>query len=131
MPRPRYRHGIEQREPYESELGFFLRNPGVAGMAAEDNRVTLNPFSLNSPEEQRAVAENEATRVHMRTNPDLAPRFDPTAEQAQRFGAYGSPDDIRQTIAARLFSGDPSAGAASPAQVGFIDKLRRHLGGKN
>ena len=124
---PRFTGGVQHRAPYESELGFFLRNPLVAGMAAEDNRIILNPFSANRPDEQGSVAMNEAARVQMRLNAMLQPRFDLTPEQIDRFGQYGSPDDIRQTIAARIFSGDPSAGTPSPAQVSHVNRLRNYM----
>jgi hypothetical protein len=126
--RPRFTGGVQERTPHPSEMWYFAQNPGVAGMAAEDDRITLNPFSPNPPQAQRAVAENEAARVHMRTNPTLRPNFDITPEQQQRFGQYGSPDDIRQTIAARLLSGDPSAGTANPAQVKHRNALMGAFG---
>lgn len=126
--RPRFTAGVQERTPHLSELWYFANNPRVAGMAAEDDRITLNPFSPNPPEGQRAVAYNEAARVHMRTNPALRPQYDLTPEQQERFGGYGSPDDIRQTIAARILSGDPSAGQPNPAQVSFRNSLLDHIG---
>ena len=125
---PRGAFGVARREPHPSETMYFASNPRVAGMATEDDQIALNPFSPNSAQGQRAVMNNEAARVHMRSNPEIRPQFGLSPEQQERFGSYGSPDDVRQTIAARQFSGDPSAGEASPDQVAFLNRLRKVMG---
>ena len=109
---------------------YFGGNPHVAGMATEDNRVILNPFSANSAAEQEAVTRNEQARIKMRTDPTAKPKFDLSPEQLQKLAGYGSPDDMRQTIAARLLTNDPSAGTASPDQVAFVNQLMTLLGGR-
>lgn len=116
------------RRPYLSELEYFKNNPHVAGMAAEDNSVILNPFSSLLPDEQKAVILNETARLYMRNN-EMAPDFPVTQEQQGLLGNYGSPTDIRSTIAARTLSGDPSI-APTQAQKQFSDLLRMRMFGK-
>jgi hypothetical protein len=41
--------GIQMRKPYAGELDYFKNNPSVAGMATEDNKVILNPYSRLTP----------------------------------------------------------------------------------
>jgi hypothetical protein len=80
--------------------------------------------------EKQAVMLNEAARVHMRRNYD-APRFDLTPDQMSTLGSYSkNMDDIRQTIAARILSGDPSAGKATPEQLEYVQGLRKYMGVK-
>jgi len=113
---------IEERQPYASESQYFRSNPMVAGMAAEDNRVVLNPFSQLSEQEMAAVAQNERARVLMRLMGG-APNFYVTPEQSSAFRGYGSEDDIRSTIAARIFSGDPSAGNSTKEQREWVMQM--------
>lgn len=123
-------HGVEERKPYEGELAYFQANPTVAGMAAEDNRIVMNPSTRLTPQELNAVRLNEAARVHMRKKPP--PTFDLTPEQAQFLETTtykAAPDaDRRGTIAARLLSGDPSAGTATAQQMEYVKALRRQMG---
>ena len=42
------------REPDPSELEYFEGNPAVTGMAAEDNRIILNPHSQLSDDERQS-----------------------------------------------------------------------------
>ena len=116
------------RKPYQSELDYFRANPNVGGMATEDSRVILNPYSNLSPDEQAAVAENEAARVYMKSNTENAPTFELTPEQSEYLGTttYVDADesDRRATIAARILSGDPSAGTATPEQSEYVNRLR-------
>jgi hypothetical protein len=115
---------------YAGEEKFFQENPHVAGMAAEDDRIIMNPYSKLTDPEKQAVMLNEAARVHMRRNYD-APTFDLTDEQMSNLGKYSKDiNDIRQTIAARILSGDPSAGQATPQQLDYVQKLRQYMGVK-
>ena len=123
--------GIPVRDPYPSEDSYFKDNPRVAGMATEDNRIAINPYSGLTFAEQMAVAKNEAARVWMR-DPAYAPFFDITPEQAQTLSGTtyqgAGIQDRRATIAGRLLSGDPSAGAATLEQSEFVRQLRRAMG---
>jgi len=106
------------REPYKGELSYFKNNPNVAGMATEDNKIILNPFSKNSPEEQQAVAKNEAIRLFMKVL-NVAPEFELTKDQKEFFKntAYAKdPMNARRTILARILTNDPSAGFLTKEQ---------------
>lgn len=120
------------RSPYPSERNYFAANPQTAGMAAEDNKVVMNPFSPLSNEEMEAVRRNELARVLMRGNPYYQPNFQLTPEQGQNLQstAYANaPDDARRaTVAARLYSGDPSGGTPTPEQDQFVNALRTYFG---
>ena len=122
-------YGVEERDPFESESSYFKANPNVAGMAAEDDRIVMNPFSPLKPQEKDAVRMNEAARVHMRRGG--APDFELTPEQSDFLGTttYKDADEAarRSTIAARLLSGDPSAGKATPQQMDFVRALRERM----
>lgn len=125
-PALEYFYGVPLREPYPSELDFFRANPSVAGMAAEDDRIIINPRLANDPQNYRAVAQNEAVRVLLRRNELPAPKFELTSEILQRLGNYSrDPQDIRETVAARWISGDPSAPPPSTKeQASYLDALR-------
>jgi len=107
------------RDPYPGELDYFKKNPHVSGMATEDDRVILNPFSDLSPQERDAVVKNEQFRIKMRRG-GARPDFALTPQQREKFRGYGSEQDIRETIAARIYSGDPSTGDPTPAQIAWV-----------
>lgn len=127
LQRPAYApYGYQYRPPYPSESTFFKVNPQVGGMAAQDNRVVMNPHSPLSATEKQAVAANEAIRLFMR-NIGYSPNFAVTPEQQRRFlgSAYQSdPAALRQTLIARMLSGDPSAGQPTFEQ----DREARNIG---
>ena len=108
---------------YPGEQSYFESNPSVAGMAAETGDIILNPFS--SPDvNQRSVAENEAARLHLRQR-GITPTFPVTQKQQASFegSSYGSdPGALRETIAARIYSGDPSA-MATPEQTDWVRRM--------
>lgn len=122
------------RTPEESELEYFKSNPTVSGMAADDNKVILNPYSKLTKPEQDAVALNEYGRIVMRTNPQFAPNFKLTDEQVKFLGSNTYKDAPEQdrlaTIAARLLSGDPSAGTPTIDQLKFVNSLQDYLNKK-
>ena len=118
---------------YPNEDAFFKAHPKVTGRAAEDNMVTLNPYSTMTGQERQSVIKNESTRIHMRTS-GTKPSFAITPEQRKYFStlndgkAYGSDQDIRETIVARIVSGDSSAGKVTPEQIAFAKKLQQNWG---
>ncbi|MCI0352232.1 MAG: hypothetical protein L0Z53_22670, partial [Acidobacteriales bacterium] len=118
---------VEMRKPSRGEIAFFRANPHVTGMAAEDGRVVLNPFTALSDAQKRAVAINEAARIVM-VRDGMRPTFSLTPEQADQFRTYGALQDVRETIAARLLSGDPSALNPTQEQCAFVEELRRLMG---
>ena len=108
---------------YPGEDTYFKANPHVAGMAAETGDVILNPYSPPGVNHD-SVAKNEALRLYMREN-GINPDFAVTPQQRQQFvgTAYGADDNaLRQTIAARIYSGDPSANATDE-QKSYTDSL--------
>ena len=123
--------GAEMRKPYESEMQYFEQNRNVAGMATEDGKVILNPFSGLKPEEYQSVAVNESARLLMKKDPSLVPNFDLTDQQIRMLdtGTYRNADqaDRRATIAARLLAGDPSGGVPTSEQQVFVQSLRKRL----
>ena len=128
---PKGVYGIGFRQDlFPGEDEYFKKNPTVTGMAAEDDKIILNPYSTLSDKEKEAVMLNEAARVHMRRNFDK-PQFTLTPEQESVFSSYSAnPDDIRQTLAARILSGDPSAGQTTPEQMEYVANLRKFMGVK-
>lgn len=122
------------RNPFESELSWFKSNPHVGGMAAEDNHVVMNPYSSLNNEQKKSVYLNEMARLLMRNKQIEPPTFGTTDSQNDYFGkinngqSYGSMQDIRETIAARLATGDSSAKTPSLDQLIYSDKLKRLLG---
>ena len=117
------------RKPYESEIKFFKDRPEVGGMATEDNKIILNPFTTLSPSEKSAVARNEAIRLYMRQN-EIAPEFDLTKSQQKMFmGTEYEKDPVsaKQSILARILSGDPSAKDATLDQTLEAQRLQEQI----
>ncbi len=126
---PKQQTGL--RTPYQSELDYFKANPTVTGMAAEDNRVIINPYSNLTEAEKNSVFQNESARIIMRTDEKAKPTFSLTDEQKKFLdsNAYkdASPQDRAATIASRILTGDPSAGKPTKEQLEFVDKLKRMM----
>ena len=128
---PKGIYGIGFRDQlFPGEDEYFKANPHVGGMAAEDDKVILNPYSKLSDSEKQSVLRNEAARVHMRSGLMPKPNYDLTPDQTEAFKTYGGGDRdaIQQTIAARIFSGDPSAKTPTPAQLDYVNQLRKYMG---
>jgi hypothetical protein len=94
----------------------------VSGVAAEDNRIVLNPNSKLSEIEKSAVIINEAARIEMRRT-GVVPSFEITPKQREQFSKYGPDWAIRETIAARIISGDPTVPEPTPEQAKFADEV--------
>jgi hypothetical protein len=138
MSEPKKIFGYEIRAPFQGEDDYFQKNKNVAGIATEDGRITLNPYSGNTAEQQAAVAKNEAIRLWMRES-NIDPKFKPTKEQVQSFYGteYAKPGNelqLRRTILARYLTGDGSAGNVTNRQKvwgAFVMKgLMEREGGK-
>jgi hypothetical protein len=113
---------------YPGEDEFFRTNTGVAGMAAEDDRIILNPYAKLSSGEFDAVARNEYARIAMRRLGLSPPGATPAQKKSFAGTAYGNNDEaLAQTIIARILSGDPSSGDATPEQQSFADELKKRL----
>ena len=115
---------------FPGEDAYFKANPKTTGMAAEDGSIILNPYSALKQNERAAVAQNEAFRLHMRSK-NIIPQFSLTQQQEAFF--KGTPyenahAEKRQTIAARILSGDPSA-MATPEQTAAAQEILRSMPG--
>ena len=112
-PKTQSVYGYQIRKPYKSEDDFFANNTETTGMAAEDGRIVLNPYSKLSKQSRARVAENEAIRLFMRDK-NINPKFKVTPEQKEFFKgtSYGQPGNdefMRQTLVARILTKDKSA----------------------
>lgn len=114
------------RDPYDSENQYFEKNPHVAGMATEDDRVIFNPHSSAIPNQSDSIYKNEASRIYMRKH-GVRPDYELTEDQNSRFKGYGTPQDIAETIAGRGISGDESSGELTENQKQFIKKLSNQM----
>lgn len=79
----------------------------------EDNKVIINPYSNLTDNEKQAVIKNEKIRLNFKEN-NIVPDIDITEEQRALF--KGTPyenneDAMKQTIVARIMTGDPSVNA--------------------
>lgn len=122
-------YGYEVRNPQESELQYFYDNQNISGMAAEDNRIILNPYSDLDSNQMNSVAQNEAIRLYLRNN-KIEPTFNLTEEQAKQFKNYSAnPTDTKHTILGRILTNDTSVGKITPEQRKYADWLQKQLSG--
>jgi hypothetical protein len=125
----------ERKELYPGEDEFFKANPYAGGMAAEDNKVIINPYSPLSDEQKNAVRTNETARLWMRNSEESErPHMRLKRSQKKAFStinngnAYSqNPQDIRETIIARVISGDASAGKPTRKQRKYAEKLKSKI----
>lgn len=128
-------------EPDEGLLKWFKENPQTTGMqwgAGKNDSSTdtprsivLNPFSNLSKEQQMAVAKNEAIR-HFIDEKQIIPKFNLTPEQEKAFAGtqYGKIQDktpLKQSVLARILTGDESVGTITPMQKRWADWLKTQL----
>ena len=104
---------IVRQDLYPGEDKYFKENPNVAGMMTEDNRVIINPYSKLTDEEKDAVRINETLRLNFKQD-NVVPNIEISEEQRSFF--KGTPyendeDAMKQTIMARILTGDLSAKA--------------------
>jgi len=130
MPLPESIYGYSVRPPYPGEDAFFKTRPEVGGMAAEDGKITINPYSKLSDDEKSSVAHNEAVRLWMRDKKPKLP-FSVSQRQKQAFAntEYGKDENaLKETIIARILSGDPSA-LAEEDQLSIADGILKQIKG--
>ena len=119
---------------YPGEESFFKSNPNVAGMAAEDNSIILNPYSPPGVN-RAAVAKNEALRLAMKAN-QIRPAFSITPEQTAWFGQHApsylsNPQAMRESMMGRLYSNDSPYSATDEqramlgAVLNMVNKKRK------
>tara|TARA_R100000353_G_scaffold109046_2_gene78335 strand:- start:1022 stop:1447 length:426 start_codon:yes stop_codon:yes gene_type:complete len=117
-----------RKKLFSGEDAFFKNRPEVTGMAAEDGKIILNPYSKLNPQQFNMVAMNEALRLKMRKD-GFNPKFTITDEQKKFFKGteyQDKPDFIRKTILARIYSGDNSAKATEEQR----SVLKKYLGSR-
>jgi len=118
--------GGEKRQPYPSEKNFFSQNPSVSGMATEDGRVTLNPYSPLSMQEKQYVAVNEALRNLLNQTPLNFPLTPAQSGYLSGTNYANAPDHARKaTILARILSGDPGAQTPTQEQLNALGDVLR------
>jgi len=123
------------RDPNSIEMEWFRQNPHIGGYAADDDRVVVNPYNRLSPVENEALIRNESARIFMRRNYSARPTAEsfPLTEE-QRGYAYPVAQPpmlpeaaLRETMAARVLTGDPSAGQTTPQQARFAEELAARM----
>ena len=124
-------YGYEIRKPMGGEDTYFRAQRNVAGMAAEDGKIVLNPYSPNTKKQQMLVAKNEAIRLWLRDN-EVDLDFDVTPDQVSSFAgtAYEKPENrehLKATLVARWLTGDSSAGAPTQIQQSWADHVKKLL----
>jgi hypothetical protein len=122
-------YSYSERGLYPVEEKLFKERTDVAGMATEDNRVIINPYSPISKDMKDLVRTNETARLAMR-NGYPRPDFELTPKQQEFYSTIqnGKPysedlQDIKETIAARVMTGDDSAQDYTKEQEMYADKL--------
>lgn len=128
-------YGVPLRGLYPSEDRFFRSHAQVAGMAADDGAIILNPYSDIPADNYMKVAKLEAARHWMRRMGDELPSFSLTSNQAKTFSTiqdgkpYGSDRDVMDTIMSRILVDDASAGDVTDEQraaaAKVLDFMRR------
>lgn len=138
-------YGVNVRDPSPSELQFFKSDKGqiTPAYAADDDQIVINPYFKFAntgkgltPEQLYGIKLNEASRIHMRRGNIDPPRYDVPDDQLSVEIAPGLPlknysqnmDDIRQTIAARILSGDIGNLKPTPDQTEYALRLRKFMG---
>ena len=115
-----------RKKLYPGEDEYFKKNPHVAGMAAEDNKIILNPYSGLNNQQKQAVVANEGARIFMRTT-GFKPDFAVTPQQKKLFLNYGNDQDVKETIVGRILSNDSSAGDVTKEQRNFVNQLKAKM----
>jgi hypothetical protein len=123
------------RDPYQSEHDFFRGAPHVGGMATEDGRITLNPYSPLNAREREAVTVNEGARLVMSRYGQQPPALTQaqssllsTIDNGRPYGG-GNDNAQRETIIARILSGDPTAGDWTQDQANYASKIKGQMPG--
>ena len=119
--------GYTTRCPTCEENSWFKMNITITGFASEDRFIVLNPFAVLNQVETNAVCLNEAIRLFMRDK-SITPKIRLTKQQIDFFINTEYQDHIiemKQTIVARIISGDPSAQNFTPSQKKIADEIYR------
>jgi hypothetical protein len=115
-------------KPDKNTMEFFRKTPSVAGMATGaglngydgPRQVMVNPHTGLNEAQRGGLVRNERLRHFMdESKPSL--NFDPTPAQVASFQGteYGKPENrgrLKETLVARIITGDDSAGSTTPEQ---------------
>tara|TARA_R110000772_G_C13002268_1_gene408363 strand:+ start:45 stop:536 length:492 start_codon:yes stop_codon:yes gene_type:complete len=105
---------------YRGEIEYFKKNPNTPGYADfSSDSIVLNPFSTLPAEQLTHLVDNESIRLKMNKDQFVPPEFEITPEQKKFFKktAYAdNPVAMRQTILARIYSGDTESMKYTPEQ---------------
>lgn len=129
--------GFPVRQPTDDELAFFRRRTDVAGYAAEDNSIVVNPFSelMRDPDKRKGLLNIEGSRLYMRSKnfkasdlPDLTPKqreflMSLPSPSGNGRGYSANEVDLRSTAISRYVGGDKSFPAWSDEQIRFAKSL--------
>jgi len=111
---------------FPGEDDYFKKNPNVAGMASfETDDIILNPYSRGRNME--AVAMNEALRLKM-AKENFVPNINISDKQKEFFKGTeyeGNEDAIKQTIFARIYSGDKSANSTEDQMKAYKEYMAK------
>jgi len=124
-------------KPDRETLDYFRQNPTVAGMAigaglngySGARQIVVNPYTgLNKTQEGGLILNERLRHLMDEAKPEL--KFDPTTEQVARFKGteYGKPENIgrlKETLVARIITGDESAGKITRPQSEAARKIDR------
>ena len=124
-------------KPDPDTMEFFKKNPAVAGMATGaglngydgSRQVMVNPHTGLNPQQTDGLLRNERLRHLMdESKPELG--FDPTPAQVASFQGteYGKPENrgkLKETLVARILTGDESAGKITRPQSEAARKIGR------
>jgi hypothetical protein len=103
--------GYSLRRANKEETLWFEANRNISGYASNDRFIVISPFSTLNEKEIEGVCVNEAIRLFMWEH-QINPQIELTQKQINYFKgtAYENKDnESKQTIIARIISGDPSA----------------------
>jgi hypothetical protein len=121
-----------ERNATDSERAFFQSSPNVAGYAAPDQAVVLNPFSTLPQESQQAVLRNERYRHAMGLMPSVPPFYPVNHQESAVAGSAYSQGgrNMDETGWARLLSGDASMAPYTMRQEEEANKLLEAMMGR-
>jgi len=129
--------GFKVRKENDKERQFFNGRPDVAGYAAEDNSIVVNPYNehMRDPNKRRGLINIEGARLYIRSrNYKAADLPDLTKDQRKFLMELPSPSgkdkgystdelDLRATALSRYIGGDTSFPKWSNEQIAFAKSL--------
>jgi hypothetical protein len=129
--------GFKVRRETDEEREFFRKRPDVAGYAAQDNAIVVNPYNENmrDPRNRKGLVNNEGARLYIRSrNYKAADLPDLTKDQRKFLMGLPSPSgqgtgyssdelDLRATAIARYIGQEENFPKWSDEQIAFARSL--------